>query len=92
MTDIRYAVEETCAGALSRGACEYGVCERLWFQTTAGAGGISLRGPPGGVRRQVAFQGSHLVDPSCHDMLRPIKWRGCRAGGWTLSLGHFFFL
>jgi len=73
MTDIRYAVEEMCAGALSRGACEYGMFERLWFQTTAGAGGISLWGPPGEVLRQVAFPGFHLVDPSCYELAQAHK-------------------
>jgi len=73
MTDIHYAVEETCVGGLSREACEYGVFERLWFQTAAGAGGISLWGPAGGVRRQVAFPGSHLVNPSCHELAQAHK-------------------
>jgi len=36
MTDIRDAVEETCAGALSGGPSEDSVFERPWFQTAAG--------------------------------------------------------
>jgi len=51
MTDIRYTVEEMCVGALSRGGYEDGVFERLGFQTAAGAGGIGLWAPPGGVVR-----------------------------------------
>jgi len=73
MTNIRDAVEEACAGALSRGACEDGVLERLWFQTTVGAGGIGLRGPPGGVCYQVAFPGSHLVDSPCYELAQAHK-------------------
>jgi len=82
MTDIGDGVEETCVGALSRGACEDSVFERLWFQTGAGEGRISLRGPPGGVCGQVAFPGSHQVDHPAMNLPRPIKGRECRAGGW----------
>jgi len=73
MTNIRDAVDETSAGALSRGACEDSVFERLWFQTAAGAGCISLGGPPPGVCHQVAFPGSHLVDSSCHELAQAHK-------------------
>jgi len=73
MTDICNAVEETCAGALSGGACEDSVFEGLGLQTTAGAGGIGLGGPPGGVRHQVAFPGSHLCIRPATNLPRPIK-------------------
>jgi len=68
MTDIRDAVEETCPGALARGACEDGVFEGHRFQTAAGAGAIGLWGPPGGVCRQATLPGSHLLDSSCHEI------------------------
>jgi len=73
MSDICDTLEETCAGALSRGACEDRVFKCLGFQTAAEAGGIGLRGPPAGVCRQVAFPGSHLIDSACHELARPIK-------------------
>jgi len=73
MTDIRDTVEEMCAGILSRGACEDSVFERPWLQTAAGAGGIGLWGPAGGVCRQVAFPGSHLVDSSCNKLAQAHK-------------------
>ena len=73
MTDICDAVEETCAGILSRVACEDGVFERRGFQTAAGAGGVGLWSPPGGVCRQVAFPGSHLVDTPCHELAQAHK-------------------
>jgi len=53
--------------------------EGLWFQTAAGAGGVALRGSPGGVRRQVAFPGSHLVDASCQAFAQAHE--GARVGG-----------
>jgi len=68
MTDIGDAVEEKCAGALSRGACEDGVFESLGFQTAAGAGGIGLGGPPGRVCCKIAFPGSHQVESSRHEL------------------------
>jgi len=68
MTDIRHAVEETCAGAFSRGPCEDGVFESLRFQTAVGAGGIGLGGPLGWVCCPVVFPGSHLVDGSRHEL------------------------
>ena len=80
MTDICNAMEETRAGALSRGACEDSVFERLWFQTTAGAGGIGLWGPPRGVCHQVAFPGPHLVDSSGYELAQAHK--GARVEGW----------
>ena len=73
MTNIRYAVEETCAGGLFRGACEDSAFEGLWLQTAAGAGGIGLWGPPGGVCGQVAFPGSHLVDSPCYELAQSHK-------------------
>jgi len=71
MTDIRDAVEETCAGALSGGAGKVGVLERFMFWTEAGAGCIGLWGPPGGVCCQVALPGSHLVDSPSHELAQP---------------------
>jgi len=73
MTNIRDAVEEACAGALPRGACEDDMFARRRFQTEAGAGGIGLGCPPGGVCRQVAFSGSHLVDSSRHALAQAHK-------------------
>jgi len=84
MTNIYDAVEETCAGALSRGACEDSVFERLRFQTAAGAGGLGLGGSPGGMFRQVAFTGSHLVDSSCHELAQTHK--GARVNGWGVMI------
>jgi len=55
MTDTGDAVEKTWAGALSRGAGEDGMFERLWFQTVAGTGGVGLGGSPGWMRGQVTF-------------------------------------
>jgi len=78
MTNICDAVEP-CTGAVSRAACENGVFERLRFQTAVGAGGISLWGPPGGVRCQVPLPGSHLVDLSCHELAQADK--GAREKG-----------
>jgi len=80
MTNIRDAVEEICAGALSRGAREDRVSERLWLQTAAEAGCIGLRGLPGGVRHQVTFPGSYWVDSSCHELAQIHK--GARVKGW----------
>ena len=71
-------------GALSRGACEDSVFEGLTFQTAAGAGGIGLEGPPGGVRRQVALTGSHLVDSACHELGQTHK--GARVNGWGVMI------
>jgi len=73
MTDIREAVEETGTGGLSRGAWEDGMFKRLGFQTPVGAGGIVLWGPRGGVCRQVALPGSHLVDSPCHELAQAHK-------------------
>ena len=79
MTDIGDAGEETCAGALSRRACEDRVFESRGFQTAAGAGGIGLGGPPGVVCRQVAFPGPHLVDLPRHKLAEAHK--GARVKG-----------
>ena len=59
--------------ALSGGACEDGVLERLGLKTTAGAGGVGIRGPPCWVGGPVAFSGSHLVDPSCYEFTQAHK-------------------
>jgi len=80
MTDIRDAVEETRAGALSSSACEDCVFERFWFQATVGAGGIGLGGPPSGICRQVTFPGSYLVHLSCYELAQAHE--GARAQGW----------
>jgi len=82
MTDICEAVEETCAGALSRGACEDSVFEGFRFQTATGAGAIGLWGPPGRVRCQVPFPGSHLVDSPSHEI--PQAHEGARVKGWEV--------
>jgi len=82
MTDTRDAVEETHTGAMSRGACENCVLERFWFQATAGAGGISLWGPPRGICHQVPCPGSHFVDPSCYELAQTHK--GARVQGWRV--------
>jgi len=73
MTDIRDAVEETCAGAQSRGRCEDSVFEGLRLQTAAGPGGIGLWGPPGGVCRELALPGSHVVDSPCNELAQGHK-------------------
>ena len=65
LTDIREAMEDTCAGALPGGAGEDGVLEHLRFQTAAGARALCLWGPPGGVGSQVTFPGSRQVDAPC---------------------------
>jgi len=62
LTNTSDAVEETCAGALPGWAGEDGVFKRFRFQAAAGAGGVSFRGPPGGVGTQITFPGSHLLD------------------------------
>jgi len=76
VTDIRHSMEETCAGALSQGACEDSVFEGFRLQTAAEAGGIGLWGLPGRMCRQVAFPGSHLVDLPCYELSQPHKGVG----------------
>jgi len=60
-------VEKALASALSGGACENSVFERLRFKTAAGGGGVGVGGPPGWVGGQVTLAGSHLVDPPCYE-------------------------
>jgi len=43
------------------------VFERLGLETTSGAGGVGIGGPPSWVGGQVAFPGPHLVDSACYD-------------------------
>ena len=81
MTDIGYAVEKTCAGALSRGACDDSVFEGFRLQTAAGAGGIGLWGLLRGVCRQVALPSSHLVGPPCYELAQPHKGARVLLGG-----------
>ena len=47
--------------------------ERLRLKTTAGAGAIGFGGPPCQVGGQVAFAGSHLVEPSCSELAQAHK-------------------
>jgi len=75
VTDIRYAVEKTCAGALSRRACD-SVFEGFRLQTAAVAGGIGLWGLPGGMCRQVALPSSHFVDSPCYELVQLHKGAG----------------
>jgi len=71
------------------------VFERLGLKTTAGARGVGIGGPPCWVGGQVAFSGSHLVDPSCNELAQAhkgplvqggevvvIPW--CREEAWPL--------
>ena len=53
-------MEEARSAVLSRGAGEDGVFEGFRLQATAGAGGVSVGGPPDQVGGQIAFPGSHL--------------------------------
>jgi len=66
---------------LSGGACEDSVFERLRFKTTAGAGGIGIRGPPGRVGSQVGLAGSRLVDPPCYKLAQAHKGPRVHGGG-----------
>jgi len=68
MTNSRDTVEEACAGTLSRGTRGDSVFEHLRLQNAARAGGVRLRGPPGGVGSQVTFPSSHLVDATRHEL------------------------
>jgi len=69
-------------GALSSGTCEDDVFQRLRFQTAAGAGGVRLWGPPGGVCSQVALPGSHLMDVPCHELCQDPKGARVWGLGW----------
>jgi len=50
--------------------------ERLRFKTAAGAGAIDIGGPPDRVGGQVAFAGSHLVNPPGYEFAQTheVSW------------------
>ena len=56
--------------------------ERLGLKTTAGAGGVGVGGPPGGMGGQVAFPGSHLMNSSGLQLAQSHEGARVRAGRW----------
>ena len=76
-------MEKACPSPLSGGAGEDSVFEQLGLEAAAAAGGVGAGGPPGGVGGQVAFPGSHLMNPSSYKLSQshinfanpiPISW------------------
>ena len=43
--------------------------EGFWLQTIPGAGGVGVRGPPGGVAGLVPLSGSHLMYLYCDELV-----------------------
>jgi len=80
VTNTHDVVEEVCASALSAGAGADGMFERFWFKTTAGAGGLGLGGPPGGVGGQVPFLALIGYIRAAMNLLKPIKGRWFAVG------------
>ena len=71
--------------------------ERFGFRTAAGAGGVGVLGPPGGVGGQVAFVGAHLMKASCDELVQAHeRVGGVTAGvfvviGWWVEGGPFLY-
>ena len=55
--------------------------ERFGIGAAAGAGGVRVLEPPGGVGGQVAFMGAHLVKAPCDELVQVHKGVGIQTAG-----------
>ena len=63
------------------------VFESFGVGTAAGARGVGVFSPPGGVGGEVALVGAHLMKASCDELVQANKGVGVEAAGIRVVLG-----
>ena len=64
-----------------------GVFERFGVRAAAGARGVGVFRPPGGVGSQIALVGTHLMEASCNELVQAHKGVGVEAAGVRVVVG-----